>query len=91
MLLNPDELRLFYKLYPALLCFVNQRHGITSTPFTTPGDFDELSVEERLKLRDDLVAHRELIDTFVTENPFKLPEDEREVVRSWNDLVAGEF
>ena len=37
MRLDPDELRLFYKLYPALLCFVNQRQGITSTPFTTPG------------------------------------------------------
>jgi hypothetical protein len=91
MSLDPDELRLFYKLYPALLCFVNQRQGITSTPFTTPGDFGKLPVEERLKLRDALVANMDLIDAFVVENPFRLPEDELEIVRSWNDLVAGEF
>ena len=91
MRLDPDELRLFYKLYPAILCFVNQRQGITSTPFTTPGDFGKLPIEERLKLRDALVANMELIDAFVSENPFKLSEDEREVVRAWNDLVTGEF
>lgn len=91
MRLDPDELRLFYKLYPALLCFVNQRQGITSTPFTTPGDFGKLPIEERLKLRDALVANMELIDAFVAENPFKLSEDEQEIVRSWKDLVAAEF
>ena len=91
MRLDPDELRLFYKLYPALLCFVNQRQGTTSTPFTTPGDFGKLPIEERLRLRDALVANMELIDAFVAENPFKLTEDEQEIVRTWKDLVAGEF
>ena len=33
----------------------------------------------------------DLIDAFASENPFKLPEDELEIVRSWKDLVAGEF
>src|SRR5262245_29491952 len=91
MPLDPDELRLFYKLYPALLCFVNQRRGITSTPFTTPEGFGILPIEERLKLRDALVANMDLIDAFVAENPFKLAEDELEIVHSWNHLVAGEF
>jgi hypothetical protein len=91
MPLDPDELRLFYRLYPALLCFVNQRRRITNTPFTTPGDFGKLPIEERLKLRDALVANVELIGAFVAENPFKLREEELEVVRFWNDLVAGEF
>ena len=91
MPLDPDELRLFYKLYPSLLCFVNQRQGITSTPFTTPEHFGRLPIEERLKLRDALVANIDLIDAFVSENPFKLSEDELEIVRSWKDLVAGEF
>jgi hypothetical protein len=50
-----------------------------------------LAIDERLKLRDALVANMDLIDAFVAENPFKLTEDELEVVRSWNDLVAGEF
>ena len=91
MRLDPDELRLFYKLYPSLLCFVNQRQGITSTPFTTPEHFGRLPIDERLKLRDALVANMDLIDAFVSENPFKLSEDELEVVRAWKDLVTGEF
>ena len=33
----------------------------------------------------------DLIDAFVSENPFRLSEDELEIVRSWKDLVAGEF
>ena len=37
------------------------------------------------------MANIELIDAFVSENPFNLPEDELEIVRSWKDLVAGEF
>ena len=91
MPLDPDELRLFYKLYPSLLCFVNQRRVITSTPFTTPEHFGRLPIEERLKLRDALVADIHLIDAFISENPFMLSEDELEDVRSWEDLVAGEF
>jgi len=91
MRLDPDDLRLFYRLFPSLLCFVNRREGVTSTPFTTPDDFHNLPIDERLKLRDALVANRGLIDAFVAENPFDLPEDEREIVRSWNDMVAGKF
>src|SRR4051812_37193946 len=33
----------------------------------------------------------DLIDAFVSENPFKLSDDELAIVRSWEDLVAGEF
>ena len=91
MPLDPDELRLFYKLYPALLCFVNQRQGITSTPSRRPNTSANCRSEERIKLRDALVANMDLIDAFVSENPFKLSEDELEIVRSWKDLVAGEF
>jgi hypothetical protein len=91
MPLDSDELRLFYQLYPALLYFVNRRQGITSAPFTKPGHFGKLPIGERLKLRDALVGGMDLIDAFVAENPFKLSEDELEVVRSWNDLEAGEF
>jgi hypothetical protein len=70
---------------------VNQRQGITSTPFTTPGEFGKLPIEERLKLRDALVTNMELINALVAENPFGFAEDEREVVLSWKDLVAAEF
>jgi len=91
MPLNPDELRLFYKLYPTLLCFANQRQGIKNTPFSKPEYFGRLPIDERIKLRDALVANMDLIDAFVSEDPFNLPEEELAIVRSWKDLVAGEF
>ena len=37
------------------------------------------------------MANIDVINAFVSENPFNLSDDEREIVRSWKDLVAGEF
>ena len=91
MHLDPDGLRSFYKLYPALSCFVNQRLGIIGPGFTVPEQFGGMPPDQRIKLRDGLVTNKNLIDAFVSENPFKLSDDELEIVRSWKDLVAGEF
>ena len=91
MRLDPHDLRLFFKLYPALLCFVNQRLKVVEKPLARPEKVIKLPTEERIKLRDALVANMDLIDAFVAENPFKLSENELEIVRSWKDLVAGEF
>ena len=50
-----------------------------------------LPPEERLKVRDALVKHLDLIDAFVKENPYKLDPDELGIVRSAHDddLVYG--
>jgi hypothetical protein len=90
MYLDVDELRLFFKLYPSLLCFVNQRHGIVSMPCTTPQQFGNLAIVERIKLRDALVKDLRSIQAFA-ENPFKLRQSELDLVNSWRDLVAGKF
>ena len=91
MNLDPHDLRLFFKLHQALMLFVNQQLNVVEKPLTSPEQVAKLPPEERIKLRDALVANMDLIDAFVSENPFKLPEDERKIVRSWKDLVAGEF
>ena len=91
MQLDSHDLHLFFKLYPALLCFVNQRLKLVEKPLARPEKVIKLPTEERIKLRDALVADMDLIDAFVSENPFKLPEVELEIIRSWKDLVAGEF
>jgi hypothetical protein len=91
MRLDPHELRLFYKLYPALLFFVNQRLKVVEKPLARPEKVIKLPTEDRIKLRDALVANMDLIDAFVSENPFKLSENELAIVRTWKDLVAGEF
>ena len=91
MQLDSHDLHLFFKLYPALLFFVNQRLKVVEIPLARPEKVIKLPTEDRIKLRDALVANMDLIDAFVSENPFKLSEDELAIVRSWKDLVAGEF
>lgn len=91
MQLDSHDLHLFFKLYPALLCFVNQRLNVVEKPLARPEKVIKLPTEDRIKLRDALVANMDLIDAFVSENPFRLPEAELAIVRSWKDLVAGKF
>jgi len=91
MRLDPHDLPLFCKLHKALMFFVNQRLDVVEKPLASPDQVAKLPPEERIKLRDALLANMDLIDAFASENPFKLPEDEVEIVRSWKDLVAGEF
>jgi hypothetical protein len=90
MNLDPDDAQRFFKLHKALTLFVNQRLKIAKPPAKREG-IVSLPPEERLKVRDALVKHLDLIDAFVKENPYKLDPDELGIVRSWKDLVAGEF
>ncbi len=70
---------------------MNRRLGIVGEGFTVPEQFGGMPPDQRIKLRDALVANPDQLDAFVSENPFNLPDDELEIVRSWNDLVAGQF
>ena len=91
MRLDPLDLRLFYKLHKALMLFVGQRLRIVEPPLASPDQVGKLPLEDRIKLRDALPANLDLIDEFVSENPFNLPDEELEIVRSWKHLVAGQF
>ena len=90
MILDPDDCERFFKLHKALTLFVNQRLKIAKPPAKSKG-IVALPPDHRLKVRDALVEHLDLIDAFVEENPYKLDPDELDIVRSWKDLVAGEF
>src|SRR5690242_17912748 len=46
MRLDPDDLRLFFKLYPALLFFVNRRLGVVEKPLSRPGQVAKLHTDE---------------------------------------------
>ncbi len=91
MLLNLPDVELFFRLHRTLLFFVNQRLGVVSGHLATPEEITVLPPEDRLKLRDALSANVGLIETFVTENPAQLPEDELAIIHSWRHLVAGTF
>ena len=91
MLLEPQDVELFFRLHRTLMFFVNQRLKVIPDKFATPEEFAALSPEVRLKVRDALNAKLDLIESFVDENPAHLSEDELDIVRSWRHLVAGTF
>jgi hypothetical protein len=91
MLLEPQDVERFFKLHRAFMFFVNQRLKVISDDFATPDEFAALLPEVRLKVREAFLAHVDLIEPFVAENPAHLSEDELDIVRSWRHLVTGRF
>ncbi len=91
MLLEPQDVELFFRLHRTLMFFVNERLEVIPNKLATPDEFFAQSPEDRLKVRDALSARLDLIESFVDENPAHLSEDELDIVRSWRHLVAGTF
>ncbi len=91
MQLTPQDVALFFKLQRSLFCYVNQQLQVIPGEYPTPDDGLRMAAELRVQLRKALTANMHLIDDFVKENPYHLPPDELDIVRSWNHLVAGKF
>ena len=91
MLLEPHDVERFFRLHRTLMFFVNQRLSVIPDRIDTPEEFAALSPEVRLRVRDAWLANVGLIESFVAENPARLPEDDLATVRSWRHLVAGKF
>jgi hypothetical protein len=86
-----EEGKRFYKLYAALLSYVNDKLKIIRESFPDMTSYTALSYEKRFELRNALFEHRELIDQFVEENPANLSDQELEIVKSWNHALVGKF
>ena len=91
MLLEPQDVELFFRLHRTLMFFVNQRLQVIPNKLASPEEFAALSPEVRLKVRDALNANLDLIESFVAENPAHFSDDELDIVRSWRHLVHGKF
>ena len=88
--LPEEDLELFFKLYPALLFYANQRLNVVEG-FSQLDGFDGLSLEEKVEIRDALCEKPAIIESFVAENPFIFTQDELEIVSGWRHLVRGTF
>src|SRR5208283_4359440 len=86
-----EDGKLFYKLFSALLGYVNQKLAVVSEQFSNENEYTSLSPQTMGKVRDALYAHRELIDQFVAENLAGLSPDELEIVVSWKHALVGRF
>src|ERR1700677_2494495 len=91
MQLSIEDVDLFFQLHWSLMCFVNQRLGVLDEKPPTPEKYSGLAPEKRLKVHQALLDHKELIDAFADENPFRIEESGLEIVRSCKHLVSGTF
>jgi len=88
--LHEKDRELFFKLYPALLLYANQRLKVIEGA-TTPEKFEELSLEEQMEVRDALCDNPSLIDLFAAENLSRFTQEEFETVSGWRHHVRGTF
>jgi len=90
MRMSEEDVRLFYKLHPALLFYTNQQMK-KSKDVSTLEEFMHSQLEEKVKIRNALCDKIDLIDSFIEENPFEFSAEELEIVQGWRNLVKGEF
>ena len=91
MNLSPEDGRLFYKLYSALMFFANERLRVLDKPVADARAYEALPPQSRMLVRDALHGQQELIDQFVTGNPANLPGDELQIVAGWKQALVGKF
>ena len=91
MVLDFEDVELFFKLQWTLMAFVNQLLRVISSDAASPEEYCAVAPELQVQVRDALTDNLFLIDAFVDENPAGLSDDEIDIVRSWRHLVAGKF
>jgi hypothetical protein len=90
MTLLPEDGKLFFELMWKLQYYVNRKSGLHKN-ITSFDEYANLSTEKKLKARDALWEHPELIEAYVQENPDVLPLEELEIIRKWKSFVKGSF
>src|SRR5919106_3660079 len=90
MKLSPVDVKLFYKLHPALLAYTKQQLHIVGKAKTF-SEFMSLSTEEKYNIRNALYEHTHVVDDFLRENPHHFSSDELSIVQSWKDFLQGRF
>ena len=90
MLLAPAETARFYRVWLALLHYVNAQRQLIAA-FSPDADQGRLPTEDALRLRDALWADDPLREQFVVANPAGLPPADRALVASWRHRLAGNF
>jgi len=90
MQISSDDAALFFKLMPALQVFANRQLQIIKK-LDNVEQYQKISNEQRVKLRNAVYKRPELIDGFVQENPSGFTTEELEIVSGWKNFIAGDF
>ncbi len=90
MRLLPQETERFYRIWFALLHYINtQLHLVPAFP-DAPGK-EDVSIEVTVQLRDALWANDALREQFIRDNPAQLSAPDLALVASWQYRLAGSF
>jgi len=90
MTLTPQEGTQFYELMWNLQYFVKQKLDLLNK-VASRDEFAKLPTKEKMKVRDSLWEHPELIATYCNENPDHINEDSLEIIRRWQRFLKGSF
>ena len=90
MRLPPQETARFYRIWFALLHYVNTQLQLVPTFPAAPGEQD-ISPEIMMQVRDALWADDALRERFITDNPAQLSTEDVALVASWQYRLAGSF
>src|SRR5262249_29002400 len=90
MRLSSERVERFYRIWFALLRFVNDQRQMISD-FPVSGEEDALSPPDEMQLRNALWADETLLEQFIATNPADLSSSDLAIVESWRNRVAGSF
>ena len=89
MTLSREDGQLYYKLWLPMLDFVNRKYRINRKlkSIATAKELDPADVK---KIANKLWSDVTIIDDYLNENS-DLPDDHREIIRSWKRRIQGKF
>ncbi|MGL4419564.1 MAG: hypothetical protein ACRCZF_02770, partial [Gemmataceae bacterium] len=91
MILEPEDIQLFFRLYPALMNYVNQQLKIITSKDGVPARFSDIANQQRIQIRQGWLSQLNLTDSFVKTNPERFTEEELAIVHSWRHVIADQF
>ena len=90
MILQSDEAEQFYRIWWALLSYVNQKRDVVKDWPTDPKQTG-VKVAQAVKVRDALWTDSSLREQFLRENPAGLSDEDLAIVEQWSLQVRGNF
>ncbi|MBF0383677.1 MAG: hypothetical protein HQL69_21870, partial [Magnetococcales bacterium] len=92
MKLSPSDKELYYKLYPSLMAWVNNKFKIIPDCETSQNFIHDIDHHERMEIRDKMFDNkRNLITEYIRLNPDDLLLHELSIIKSWENAIFGEF
>ena len=88
-LLKEDTVQ-FFELFHSLLVYVNDKYVLVGR-MKGPDEVFNLPMKKLADLRKKLYDNPEIIDRFLSENPFEYGSEEKEIVGDFRNFVKGRF